>query len=117
MKEADRPTKVIVMIITDGAENSSRKYSGEQIKSMIKHQEDKYGWEFMFLGANIDAFAVAGNLGMKLDNVSNYTADKLGTGVAYDSFAMKSTCIRGGMDARLINLAAVVADNTAKAQQ
>jgi hypothetical protein len=110
MSEADRPTKVIVLIITDGEENSSRKFNQEQIKATIKHQEDKYAWEFMFLGANIDTVKVGSNLGMKMSNVSNYSADAIGTSIAYDAFSTKSAGLRRGMTANSINLASVVAN-------
>lgn len=108
MKEEDRPTKVIVLIITDGDENSSARFSHPEIKNIIKHQEEVYSWEFMFLGANIDAFSVGARLGMKSSNISNYTADTLGTKVAYDAFSTKSTMLRSGMDANAVALSSLV---------
>jgi len=108
MKEEDRPTKVIVLIITDGEENSSKKYDNEKIKAMIKHQEDVYHWEFMFLGANQDAFSVAGNLGMKLPNVANYSATCAGTESAYRGFAAKTTMLRNGFSANAVQLSSLV---------
>ncbi len=54
-REEDRPEKTLVVITTDGMENASRKYSYEKLKTMIERQKEKYGWEFIFLGANIDA--------------------------------------------------------------
>ncbi len=96
MNEADRPEKVIVLIITDGAENSSREYSQSAIKAMITEQENKYSWEYVFLGANIDTKQVASNLGMKMSNVATYSDTAIGTADAYRGFAAKSTSLRGG---------------------
>jgi uncharacterized protein YegL len=62
MTEADRPGKVIVAIMTDGLENASRVFTWEQISDKIKHQQDVYKWEFLFLGANQDAIATAGRM-------------------------------------------------------
>jgi uncharacterized protein YegL len=73
MRESYRPGKVIVAIITDGEENSSREYTQAQLKAMIEEQTTKYSWEFLFLGANIDTFAVAGNYGIAAMNTMSYT--------------------------------------------
>ena len=67
MPEADRPSKVLFATLTDGHENSSRRYSHRRLMSMITHQRDKYGWQFIFLGANQDAIATAGRLGIDRD--------------------------------------------------
>lgn len=72
MKEEDRPATVLFMIITDGGENSSTEFTGEQIKSMIEIQQNIYKWKFTYLGANVDAFAVGGSLGIKTSGLSNY---------------------------------------------
>jgi hypothetical protein len=66
------------IIITDGEENSSRKYTAEQVKRMIEHQKSKYGWEFIFLSANIDAVETATRFGISPDRAQNYHADKDG---------------------------------------
>jgi len=76
MKEEDRPGLVIVAIMTDGGENASREYSQMRIAEMIKHQKDKYGWQFMFLGANQDSFAVGRNLNIDAGHISNYSTSK-----------------------------------------
>lgn len=73
-----RAEKVIFIIMTDGEENSSRKYNAEQVKRMIEHQKKKYGWEFVFLGANIDAVETATRFGISPDCAQNYHADKAG---------------------------------------
>ncbi|NHN35342.1 vWA domain-containing protein [Paenibacillus agricola] len=73
-----RAEKVMFVIITDGEENSSREYSAEKIKAQIERQKIKYGWEFIFLGANIDAVETAGRFGISADRVQNYHADSEG---------------------------------------
>lgn len=73
-----RAEKVMVVIITDGEENASREYSAERIKKMIEHQKTRYGWEFIFLGANIDAVETAGRFGISPDRAQNYHADQEG---------------------------------------
>lgn len=73
-----RAEKVMFIIITDGEENSSREYSAPRIKQMIEHQKNRYGWEFLFLGANIDAVETAGRFGISPDHAQNYLADSEG---------------------------------------
>jgi len=85
MPEADRPDKVIVVTITDGEENSSRKFSLTDIRDMIAHQQDTYAWKFLFLGANQDAFAEAQKLGMSPDLAANFAPNAEGFRRAYTS--------------------------------
>ena len=73
-----RAEKVMFVIITDGEENSSREYSAEKIKAQIERQKEKYEWEFVFLGANIDAIETAGRFGISADRAQNYHADSEG---------------------------------------
>lgn len=73
-----RAEKVMFVIITDGEENSSREYSAEKIKAQIERQKKNYGWEFIFLGANIDAVETAGRFGIPADRAQNYHADSEG---------------------------------------
>jgi len=73
-----RAEKVLFVIITDGEENSSREYSAEKIKAQIERQKTKYGWEFIFLGANIDAVQTASRFGIAPDRAQNYHADSEG---------------------------------------
>ena len=70
--ESGRPDKIVFVIITDGEENSSHRYSRVKIKEMIEHQSDVYDWQFVYLGANQDAFAEAGGMGIAADNTANY---------------------------------------------
>ena len=81
--EEGRADKVLFVIITDGMENSSREYSHSMIKRMIEFEKEKYGWEFIFLGANIDAMATAGKYGINPDRAANYCADSRGTSVNF----------------------------------
>ena len=73
LAEADRPGLVVFMIITDGLNNASREFSIDQIKEKIQHQENEYSWKFIFLGANMDAFAAGGSLGVRASGIANYT--------------------------------------------
>ena len=84
-REEDRPEKTIFIITTDGMENASRQYTYEKVKSMIQRQKDRYNWEFLFLGANIDAAREAGRFGIAPDRAANYHADAQGTAVIYES--------------------------------
>jgi hypothetical protein len=77
MPEAHRPGLVVFVVMTDGEENSSREFSKSQIKEKISHQQDKYGWQFVFLGANQDAFAEAGSMGMQAQAAANFTPGKV----------------------------------------
>lgn len=77
--------KVIFIIITDGCENASKEFSAKKVKSMIELEREKYGWEFIFLGANIDAIETANNYGINPDRAVNYMADAKGTAVSYAS--------------------------------
>ena len=92
LEEADRPGLVIFVITTDGLENSSAEFSKAQIKEMIEHQQSKYDWHFTFLGANQDAFAEAGAMGMKAGGVANIAMDKLGA--AYGMTSKKISRMR-----------------------
>ena len=82
-REEDRPEKTLFVITTDGMENASRRYSYEKVKAMITRQKEKYGWEFLFLGANIDAAREAARFGISEDRAANYHADHKGTEVVY----------------------------------
>ena len=84
-REEDRPEKTLFVITTDGMENASRKYSYDRLKAMIERQKEKYGWEFIFLGANIDAAREAARFGISEDRAANYHADSMGTAVIYEA--------------------------------
>ena len=82
-RDEDRPENTVIVITTDGMENASYRYNYDSVKKMIERQKEKYGWEFIFLGANIDALEVAGRFGIGADRASNYHADGLGTQLNY----------------------------------
>jgi uncharacterized protein YegL len=90
-REEDRPEKTIVVITTDGMENASCKYSRDKIEKMVKRQQKKYGWEFIFIGANIDAYAEAQKYGIRRDRAVNYVCDDIGTANLYAGVS-KAVC-------------------------
>ncbi len=79
----DVPERTLFVITTDGMENASRKYSAEKVKQMVKRQKEKYGWEFLFLGANIDAVETARHFGISEDRAVSYHSDREGTQLNY----------------------------------
>ena len=83
-REEDRPEKTLFVITTDGMENASREYSYARLKTMIQRQKEKYGWEFLFLGANIDAVGTARRFGIDEDRAVNYHCDSKGTALNYE---------------------------------
>jgi uncharacterized protein YegL len=93
-KEEDRAGKVLFVITTDGYENSSKEYTYEKIKKMIKHQKSNYNWEFIFLGANIDAVETAKQVGIDEKYATNYVADSQGTELNYQAMNMAISCCR-----------------------
>ena len=84
-REEDRPEKTIFVITTDGMENASKEYTYDRVRKMIRHEQEKYGWEFLFLGANIDAAKEAARFGIAEDRAANYHADSVGTAVIYEA--------------------------------
>ena len=92
--EAERAEHVVVVITTDGMENASREFSEEKVRRMIEHQKSKYGWEFIFLGANIDAIATAQRYGIGKDRAANYQADGAGTALNYAVVSEAVSCLR-----------------------
>ena len=93
-REEDRPSKTLFVITTDGLENASRNYSFKDVKKMIERQKEKYNWEFLFLGANIDAIEVAGNMGISRDRAANYNCDETGTALNYQVLEAAVTRVR-----------------------
>ncbi len=83
-REEDRPEKTIFVITTDGLENASRCYSYDQVKRMVERQKKEYGWEFLFLGANIDAIETAGHFGISADRAVTYNSDHIGIALNYE---------------------------------
>ena len=82
-REEDRPEKTLFIITTDGMENASHIYDYVRVKKMVEKEQEKYGWEFLFLGANIDAVEVAGNFGIRKERAINYECDSAGTALNF----------------------------------
>lgn len=91
--ESERAAHVMVVITTDGLENASREYSAERVKSMIERQKEA-GWEFLFLGANIDAVKTAAGFGIGADRAVRYHADSAGTAMNFDAIHASACCMR-----------------------
>ena len=92
--EEERPDKVIFVITTDGLENASKEFNKKTVKEMIEHQQDKYSWTFMFLGANMDAVDEAASLGINTDFAKTYTANSIGTQSVYTSMCKAMSIAR-----------------------
>ena len=92
----DRPDKTLFIITTDGMENASRIYTYDKVKEMINRQKEEYGWEFLFLGANIDAVTTASMFGIERDRAVDYHSDSKGTALNYevlsDAISHMRTC-------------------------
>lgn len=98
--EEYRAEKVMVVIITDGQENSSREYPRQKVKAMIEQEKEKYGWEFVFLGANIDAVQTAGQFGISSNRAVDYVPDSAGTTL---NFAVMSEAVAEYRQASIIS--------------
>ena len=93
-REEDRPEKTIFIITTDGMENSSHRYTYDKVKKMVERQRNRYGWEFLFLGANIDAIEVAGRFGVQANRAVNYECDSEGTQLNYEVLSKAVSRVR-----------------------
>ena len=93
-RKEDVPEKTLFIITTDGMENASTRYTYDKVKHMIERQKEKFGWEFLFLGANIDAIEVAGRFGIKEDRAVNYNCDSDGTAVNYKALSKAVSRVR-----------------------
>ena len=92
--DSEVPEKTMVVIITDGYENASREFTLPQVKKMIKRQKEMFGWEFLFLGANIDAVSTAAGFGISADRAVTYEADSEGTRMNFDAVSNVACCMR-----------------------
>ena len=92
--ESQRPGRTLMVITTDGRENASREYTYQKVRQMIEHQKEEFGWEFLFLGANIDAIGTAGKFGITADRAVTYHADSAGTRLNYDVVSDAAACLR-----------------------
>ena len=93
-REEDVPEHTLFVITTDGMENASRRYDSETVKKMIGRQKAKYGWEFLFLGANIDAVETASRFGIGADRAVNYHSDHQGTQLNYEVLSEAVSTVR-----------------------
>ena len=90
----DVPAHTLFVITTDGMENASRRYDSDQVKAMVQRQKDKYGWEFLFLGANIDAVETARHFGIDEDRAVTYRSDAAGTALNYEAVSDAVSSVR-----------------------
>lgn len=93
-RREDVPEKTLFIITTDGLENASRRYTYDKVRHMIEHQKERYGWEFIFLGANIDAAAEARRFGIDETMAANYHCDEAGTALNYQVISEAITSVR-----------------------
>lgn len=93
-REEDVPEKTIFVITTDGMENASRRYSYEKVRRMIENQKERYNWEFIFLGANIDAAAEAARFGIDASRAARYEPDREGTALNYSVVSKAVSAVR-----------------------
>ncbi len=99
-RREDVPEKTMFIITTDGLENASRQYDYEKVRKMIERQKEKYGWEFLFLGANIDAAAEAARFGISADRAVNYKCDAAGTALNYEVISEAVCSVRAAKPLR-----------------
>ena len=92
----DVPAHTMFVITTDGLENASRTYSSDQVKKMIERKKEEAGWEFLFIGANIDAVETAATIGISRERAVNYHADAKGTAVVYEALSAPMSAMRAG---------------------
>lgn len=93
-REEDRPERTLFVITTDGMENASRHYDLRRVRTMIERQKARYGWEFLFLGANIDAVDTAARLGIDADRAANFHCDAQGTQLNYEAVSDAVSAMR-----------------------
>lgn len=95
-REEDRPAKTVFVITTDGMENASRRYTYDEVRRMVERQRERYGWEFLFLGANMDAISAARRFGIREDRAVRYECDAKGTALNFEVVSDTIGCIREG---------------------
>jgi len=93
-REEDRPEKTMMIITTDGMENASHQYTYDKVKKMVEKVKEKDGWEFLFLGANIDAIEVAGRFGIEKERALNYECDSVGTRLNFSVLSNAVSAVR-----------------------
>ena len=93
-REEDVPARTLFVITTDGMENASQRYTSDEVKAMIEKEKTKYGWEFLFLGANIDAVETAAHYGISANRAVNFHADRRGMAVNYEAVEATIAAVR-----------------------
>lgn len=93
-RKEDVPERTLFVITTDGMENSSKYYTYNEVRNMIERQKKRYGWAFLFLGANIDAAAEAQKFGIDKTMAANYNCDEIGTNLNYEVISDAVSCLR-----------------------
>ena len=116
-REEDVPEHTLFVITTDGMENASRYYDSARVKQMIEHEKSAYGWEFLFLGANIDAIETARRFGISEDRAVNYHSDSVGTRLNYEAVSCAITGVRCGASMRADWKAPIEADYAARSKK
>ena len=96
-RREDVPVRTLFVITTDGMENASRRYDAPRVKEMVKRQQEKYGWEFLFLGANIDAVETAGHFGIAPQRAATYHSDHEGTALNYEVLSDAVCAVRASV--------------------
>ncbi len=96
-REEDRPAKTLFMITTDGMENASKHYDYETVRRMVEHQQEKYGWEFLFIGAGMDAIQEAGRFGIRAERAATYSNDSEGLALNYRVMSETVTMARAAV--------------------
>ncbi len=96
----ERPEKTLFIITTDGLENASKKYTFEKVRKMVEKQREKHGWEFVFLGANIDAIQVANSFGIQKSHTATFACDREGTKLNYQVLSRIVSCARAAGSAQ-----------------
>ena len=94
----DVPEHTMFIITTDGYENASHRYTSDKVKQMIRRQKERYGWDFLFIGANIDAVETAARYGIEKERAVNYNADKQGTKIVYEAVSKAVCSVRNKND-------------------
>jgi len=100
LPEDERPSKVIFLVITDGQENASHRFSSAQIKDMVEHQMNKYSWEFVFFGASMDQIAAGQALGISMQNTMTYDSSSAGTHQLYSTISSSMSNYRSSNSSR-----------------
>ena len=108
MPEEEKPSKVMVTIITDGYENASKEFNWNQVQDMIKEQREKYSWIFTFIGANIDVMQVSQNLGIDSRLAKSYGFTTQGVESVYEAMSVATTAVRKKASANNITLDDVI---------